>query len=724
MAPPPNIALLQKPHKTDPSKEPKMVADVVSSQPPPDPAAAIAEERSRTNWDLKEMHEFLEGGETKSNLILRLYQSIERDPILQTRPEQFDYNQEEERVLVTRRINQMTKYLETEPYARFRRRLQLMTIIDPSLGIRMLVNLGLFLNCIKGNGTDKQFNYWINSKEGGIAKTLYGCFGMTELGHGSNVAGCETTATFDPETDSFIIDTPHIGATKWWIGGAAYSATHTVCYARLIVKDVDYGVKTFIVPLRDSQHNLLPGIAIGDIGAKLGRQGVDNGWIQFTEVRIPRFFMLQRWCKVDKQGNVTTPPLEQLSYISLLDGRVGMAADSYRIGARFTTIALRYAIGRRQFKQEGAKEESKLLDYTLHQRRLLPYLALTYAAAVGTDRLEHQHEDLLADMDNALAKKDKLLLKKTLRDTKAMFVDSGSLKSTLTWLAADLINECRQSCGGHGYSSYNAFGKTYGDWVVQCTWEGDNNVLGMSAGKTIIKTVQQVLMGKKVKDSTLEFLNDAPTYQKAKKPVLRNAAHVDDIDRVLKAIASLICKTASDLIPISYQSWDSIGPQRVILSKLRCHYYLLETFRDRLEQQVGANSKMRPQLEAIGRLYYVTQILGAFVDEFLKYGVITPEVAKHITVEYPQVLCQQIRPFAVGLTDSFQQPDNIINSLIGKYDGNIYSNYLNTVKDINFSPANVKAPYSEALEDMLNRASIEERERFERSAKAASILSK
>ena len=138
----------------------------------------------------------------------------------------------------------------------------------------------------RSNGTQKQFDFWSKKKEAGIVKQLYGCFGMTELGHGSNVAGCETTATFDEETYEFIIDTPHIGATKWWIGGAAHSATHTVCYARLIVKDIDYGVKTFIVPLRDSGHNLLPGVAIGDIGAKMGRQGVDNGWIQFTEVRI------------------------------------------------------------------------------------------------------------------------------------------------------------------------------------------------------------------------------------------------------------------------------------------------------------------------------------------------------------------------------------------------------------------------------------------------------
>lgn len=107
----------------------------------------------------------MEGDEAKSEQILRLYQSIERDPILQTRPEQFDNTQKQEREMVANRINQMSKYLETEPYGKFRRRLQLMTVIDPSLGIRMLVNIGLFLNCVRGNGTQKQFDFWSKKKK-------------------------------------------------------------------------------------------------------------------------------------------------------------------------------------------------------------------------------------------------------------------------------------------------------------------------------------------------------------------------------------------------------------------------------------------------------------------------------------------------------------------------------------------------------------------------------
>lgn len=49
---------------------------------------------------------------------------------------------------------------------------------------------------------------------------------MFYISHGSNVAGLETTAHFDKENDQFIIHSPTLTATKWWIGGAAESATH------------------------------------------------------------------------------------------------------------------------------------------------------------------------------------------------------------------------------------------------------------------------------------------------------------------------------------------------------------------------------------------------------------------------------------------------------------------------------------------------------------------
>ena len=703
------------------------VKSTASSSPGPQPAAAIAEERARTNFNVSDMYQFLEGNPKKANLILRLYKSLERDPILQGQIQHYDNDKLADREWVARRIDRLTQYIETESPEVFFRRLNLITMYDPSLGVRISVNLGLFLNGIKGNGTAEQYNYWAKKREAFYMKQIYGCFGMTELGHGSNVAGVETTATFDEETDEFIIDTPHIGATKWWIGGAAHSLTHSVVYARLIVKGKDYGVKTFVVPLRDSRHRLHSGVSIGDIGAKMGRQGIDNGWIQFTDVRIPRFFMLQRWCKVSRTGEVTLPPLEQLSYISLLEGRVNMALDSYRAGARFTTIALRYAIGRRQFKTDDLDEnENKLLDYGLHQRRLLPYLALVYAMGVGTDRLEIQHETVVKNLDKALESNDKRAIGEAILGTKSLFVDSGSMKSSLTWLANSLIDETRQSCGGHGYSLYNGFGKATSDWSVQMTWEGDNNVLAMSAGKTIIKNVEQIVKKNKLVEpkSTLAFLNNAKSLENDL--VLRSAADLEDPHKVQKALEVMITKYAVSVLDILKKNggnWDLVSVQRVELSKLRTLHYMLQAFVAKVDNEVGQNAAIRPHLLNVLQLFYAFSILNTYASDFIRFNIIDVDLAKYVNYNYITDKLAAIRPYTVGLTDSFQIPDNLLNSLIGKYDGNIYENYFGAIKQMN-PPSVTKAPYSLALEAMLNRPSLEDRDRGEKSEETEEILSK
>ena len=708
-------------------KTPTYTADVISSAAPPDAAISMASERANTNFDVVKMHQFIEGSAAKSELILKIFKSLERDPILSSLPAHYDLTTKEERELTALRIDRMSQYLETEPAEQFFRRLTLVNIYDSSLGIRITINLGLFLRCIKGNGTAEQFKFWTQTRESGMMKQMYGCFGMTELGHGSNVAGCETTATFDEKTDEFIIDTPHIGATKWWIGGAAHSATHSVVYARLIVKGKDYGVKTFIVPLRDSRHCILPGVSIGDIGQKMGRLGVDNGWIQFSDVRIPRFFMLQKWCTVDAKGTVKMPPLEQLSYISLLHGRVGMATDSYRMGARFTTIALRYAIGRRQFKADKKKDaqESKLLDYALHQRRLLPLLAVTYAMSQGTNRLEEQHDQILEDLDKGIAQNDEKLLNNAILNTKSLFVDSGSLKSTCTWITSDLLAETRQACGGHGYSAYNGFGKTYDDWAVMGTWEGDNNVLGMSAGMSMMKHVDLVLNKNKKLDnlSTLKFLNNSKALV-ASSNVLKTKEDLNNFDKIKLSIETLIVKYCASLLSLlkdNKGNWELIGAQRVELSKLRAHLYMFESFQASLAK-LDSSSAIYKQLFTILQLYAVSSILIAFNSEFLRFEVFSAELSKLVNYGFLDTLLVKVRPYAIGLTDSFQQTDNLLNSLVGKYDGKIYENYFHTIQKLN-PPIVTKAPYSNKLEDMLNRESLDARNRFEKSPEAAKTLS-
>ena len=169
-------------------------------------------------------------------------------------------------------------------------------------------------------------------------------------------------------------------------------------------------------------------------------------------------------------------------------------------------------------------------------------------------------------------------------------------------------------------------------------------------------------------------------------------------------------------------NWDLVGALRVELSKLRAHYYLLETFEERVKSLSPA-SDLYPHLANLLQLYYVSVILIPFAADFIRFGVISSDLVYYATSEYFGTLCGAVRPYVVGLTDSFQQPDNFLNSAIGKYDGNIYENYFGVVKSAH-PPRNDKAPYNSALTGMLNRPSQEERERFEKSAEAAKILSR
>ena len=61
---------------------------------------------------------------------------------------------------------------------------------------------------------------------------------MTELGHGSNVAGIETTASYDARTKEFVLDTPTNDASKYWIGGAGQHGKLSAVFAQLTVGGV------------------------------------------------------------------------------------------------------------------------------------------------------------------------------------------------------------------------------------------------------------------------------------------------------------------------------------------------------------------------------------------------------------------------------------------------------------------------------------------------------
>jgi acyl-CoA oxidase len=157
----------------------------------------------------------------------------------------------------------------------------------------------MFVMCIEFLASPEQKAKWYQPARN---LNIIGSYSQTELGHGSNVADIETTATLDMKTDEWVIHTPHVRATKFWPGNLAFG-THTVVFARLIVEENDYGVWPIMVQVRSLEdHKPMPGITVGDVGTKLGFNSVDNGWVSFDQVRVPRTDLLSRIVEVEKDG--------------------------------------------------------------------------------------------------------------------------------------------------------------------------------------------------------------------------------------------------------------------------------------------------------------------------------------------------------------------------------------------------------------------------------------
>lgn len=190
------------------------------------PIEAMAAERSAASFPVRQLTNFLDGGEEATALRERLMSEIERDPLFQN-VDVYDLTKDQLRERTMKKITRLVHYVVAEPEEVTYQRLSLIGVVDMGLLTRTGVHYGLFFGAIRGSATPKQFSYWI-SQGAAELKGVIGCFCMTELGHGSNVAGLETTATFDEGSDEFIINTPHVAATKWWIGGAAHTAT--VCF--------------------------------------------------------------------------------------------------------------------------------------------------------------------------------------------------------------------------------------------------------------------------------------------------------------------------------------------------------------------------------------------------------------------------------------------------------------------------------------------------------------
>ncbi|KAG9070139.1 hypothetical protein KI688_009471 [Linnemannia hyalina] len=638
--------------------------------PPSEPQGAdlLAQERANTTFSIHEVSAFLYG-EVYLERQERLLSVIENEPAFDKsnryfrgRTERFAAALRKDHALV-----KLSKELQWSP----EEYLQAESLIDEAGPFGL--HRGMFMPTLASQSTNEQLEKFLKPAQ---RYEIIGCYAQTELGHGSNVQGIETTATYIPETNQFELHTPYLTASKWWIGGLGKAANHAVVMARLITNGKDYGPHALCVPIRSMEdHTLLPGVMAGDIGPKFGYNTTDNGCMWFDHYRVPHISLLAKYSSVKPgSGEYVKPPNAKLSYGTMVLVRASLVGAARQGMAKAATIATRYSAIRRQFVDKDSPKmlgkdviETPVLDYSMQQYRLFPIIAAAYACFFTSKdmmRLYHLNMKNMETGDFSL-----------LADVHA---SSSGLKSLTTTMAASAIEECRRACGGH---------------APNVTWEGDNYMITQQTGRYLFKSFRELVAkrasGKfsasQINNPTLAYMNTYLENPTLKCPAT-SASAFHNPELQLAAFghrASSMVAQIVHALDVEKRTWNSMLVDIYNVSVAHCQLILVQNFILGIRGEMPQPDGIQPTVISAASKEALTDLSDLFAmhtihkqpGEFLTSGYLDAKQISLLGEAIMDVMEKKVRPNAIGFVDAFAFPDYLLNSAIGAFDGRAYERY-------------------------------------------------
>lgn len=342
--------------------------------------------------------------------------------------------------------------------------------VDTSLATVAGIHYNLFLGSLLDHDDDRS-----RDLSDFLAMRRIGTFLCTEVAHGNDAAAVETTATYDPARDGFVLHTPHLGAQKFMPNTSPAGGPKSgLVAARLLVGGTDQGVFLLLVPLTDSSH-AMPGVRIRRLPARMGSP-VDHCLTSFDQVFVGREALLGgRQGRVDDDGVFRSGTAGRrrrflASIGRVTTGRICMSASAIGSARATLAIAVRYS-GHRYVSGGRALPPLPVIAHRSHHGPLAEAMATVFAMSLLHRRALDRWEAAAHGPEPE-------------REAAGRLVDVA--KGWITWQARSVIVECRERCGAQGLLENNGMSELVTAVEGAITAEGDNMAIHAKAASEMV----------------------------------------------------------------------------------------------------------------------------------------------------------------------------------------------------------------------------------------------